>query len=623
MDRRHFLESGAAALAALSTTPAAWGAAAGGAGSNWEAFGGDEGASRYSTLARITRSNVARLKPAWSHECGDAMQRPATTIECTPLVVDGTMFLTSARLQIRALDAATGVAKWNYNPLEGSRRASGVNRGLTHFADGKDRRVFAAIQDKLYCLRPASGELVKTFGDNGVVNLTTQFDRDMTGLEFRVTSPAVVFEDTIIVGGGGGEGPTPQGPGHIRGYDAYTGKRKWIFHTIPHPGEFGHDTWSPDSWQRNGGANNWAGMSVDRKRGWLFVSTGCSSFDFWGGDRIGNNLFGNCVLALEARTGKRVWHYQVIHHDVWDYDLPAQPALISVRQKDGRLRDAVAQVTKRGQVFLLDRETGKPLFGVEERKVPAESELEGEKLSPTQPFPLKPGPVSRQVVTEDELTDISPEARAFALARLRQVDGAGVQFAPPSKRGTIFAPGTLGGALWGGCSFDPASQLLFVNASELPSIITIRDAKPGEKFRYGHTGYEKFVDQEGYPGVKPPWGHITAINLRTGDFAWREVLGEYPQLTARGVRKTGTYLQGGNIATAGGLVFTAATADEKMHAIDSSSGKVIWEHALPAGGYATPCTYEVGGRQYVAVACGGGNRARTKSGDQYVAFALG
>ena len=616
IDRRTFIESGAAAVALMAESARA--ASAG----NWEFYGGDEGASRFSPLGKLTRSNVARLKPAWTHPCGDAMQRPATTIECTPLVVDGVMFLTSARLQVRALNAVTGEPKWNYNPLEGSRRAAGVNRGLTHFADGKDRRIYAAIHDKLYCLGAASGELVKTFGDNGVVNLSTQFDRDMSGLEFRVTSPAVVFEDTLIVGGGGGEGPQPQAPGHIRGYDVYTGKRKWIFHTIPHPGEFGYDTWPKDSWQRNGGANNWAGMSIDRKRGWLFVSTGCSSFDFWGGDRVGNNLFGNCVLAIDARTGRRVWHYQVVHHDVWDYDLPAQPALVTVRH-NGRMRDAVAQVTKRAQLFLLDRETGQPMFGVEERKVPQESELEGERLSPTQPFPLKPLPFSRQTVTEDLVTGISPEAREFALRRLRQLDGVGVEFAPPSKRGTIFAPGTLGGALWGGCSFDPSSQLLFVNSSEMPSIITLREPTAQETFRYGHTGYEKFIDQDGYPGVKPPWGHITAIDLRTGDFAWREVLGEYPALAARGLKKTGTYLQGGNIATAGGLVFTAATADEKIRAFDSKSGAVLWEYQLPAGGYATPCTYEAGGRQFVAIACGGGNRARTKSGDQYVAFAIG
>ncbi|MGH9657028.1 MAG: pyrroloquinoline quinone-dependent dehydrogenase, partial [Bryobacteraceae bacterium] len=548
-----------------------------------------------------------------------ATQKPATTIECTPLVADGTMYLTTPRVQIRALNAATGEALWNFDPAPAMSRGAGVNRGVTWFEDGKDRRVFAAVRDKLYCLNPRTGALVRNFGDNGVVDLAAQFDRDMTGLSFRSTSPPVIFEDTVIVSGGGGEGPRPQAPGHIRGYDAYTGKRKWIFHTIPHPGEFGADTWPRDAWRRNGAANNWAGMSVDLKRGWVFVSTGSASFDFWGGDRHGDNLFSDSVLALDARSGRRMWHYQTVHHDVWDYDLPAQPALVTVR-RGGRNRDAVAQVTKTGFVFLLDRETGKPLFPVEERKTPS-SDVDGEKLSPTQPFPVIPKPLSRLEVNLDLITDISPEAREFALRRFNAIRG-GVPFAPPSKQGTIFSPGTLGGALWGGCAIDPQSQRLFVNSSELPSICTLRDGLPEEGFRFSMTNYEKFVDHEGYPAVKPPWGHVTAIDLATGDFAWREVMGEYPALAARGHKRTGTFLLGGCIATAGGLVFLAATPDEKIRAIDSSSGAVVWEHKLPAGGYATPATYSAGGKQYVVIACGGGNRQPTPAGDQYVAFSL-
>lgn len=284
------------------------------------------------------------------------------------------------------------------------------------------------------------------------------------------------------------------------------------------------------------------------------------------------------------------------------------------------MRDAVAQVTKTGFVFLLDRETGKPLLPVEERKVP-QSDVEGEKLSPTQPFPLKPPPLSRLEVNEDLLTDISPEAHAFALKKFRSLRG-GVPFAPPTKQGTIFSPGTLGGALWGGCAFDPQRQLLFVNSSELPSIVTLRDGKPEEGFKFGITGYEKFVDEEGYPAVKPPWGHLTAVDLTKGTFAWREIMGEYPQLVARGRKKTGSYQLGGCIATAAGLVFLAATADEKIRAIDSSSGTPIWEAALPTGGYATPCTYAAGGKQFIVIACGGGNRQRTPSGDSIVAYSL-
>ncbi|HZO55834.1 MAG TPA: pyrroloquinoline quinone-dependent dehydrogenase [Bryobacteraceae bacterium] len=586
---------------------------------DWGHYGGDPGATRFSPLNQIKASNAANLKVAWTHACGDASQRPLTTIECTPIVVGGVMYLTTARVQVRALNAVTGQPLWNYNPLAGSRRSSGVNRGVTWFEDGKDKRVFAAIQDKLHCLNPATGEPVKGFGDNGIVDLAAQFDRDMTGLSYRSTSPPVIVEDTLIIGGGGGEGPRPEAPGHIRGYDVYTGKRKWIFHTIPHPGEKGHDTWPKDAWQRNGSAGNWPGLSVDLKRKWVFVPTGSATFDFYGGDRHGDNLFSDCLLALDAQTGRLIWHYQVVRHDVWDYDLPAQPALVTVRH-NGRMKDAVAQVTKMGTLFLLDRETGKPLLPVEDRKVPA-SDVDGELLAATQPFPVKPKPFARQEVNEDLLTDISPEAHAFALAKFKKLRG-GVPFAAPSLQGTIYSPGTLGGALWGGCAFDPSTQRLFVNSSELPSIVTLRDVRDKEKYPFAITGYEKFIDSEGFPAVKPPWGHLTAIDLKTGDFAWREVMGEYPKLAARGVKKTGSYLLGGCIATAGGLVFLAATPDEKIHAVDSSSGKIVWEAKLPAGGYATPATYAVNGKQYVVIACGGGNRQPTPAGDQYVAFAL-
>jgi len=503
---------------------------------DWGYYGGDAAATRFSPLQQIKRSNASKMKVAWTHACGDASQRPLTTIECTPIVVGGVMYLTTPRVQVRALNAATGQPLWNYNPLGSSRRATGVNRGVTWFEDGKDKRVFAAIQDKLHCLNPSTGEPVKGFGDNGIVDLAAQFDSDMQGLSYRVTSPPVIVEDTLIIGGGGGEGPRPEAPGHIRGYDVYTGKRKWIFHTIPHAGERGADTWPKDAWKRNGSAGNWCGISADLKRKWVFVPTGSATFDFYGGDRHGDNLFSDCVLALDAHTGRLIWHYQTVHHDVWDYDLPAQPALITVRHQ-GKMRDAVAQVTKTGFVFLLDRETGKPLFPVEERKVPA-SDVEGEKLAETQPFPTKPLPLSRLEVNEDLLTDISPEARAFALKKFRTLRG-GVPFAPPSLQGTIFSPGTLGGALWGGCAVDPSSQRLFVNSSELPSIVQLVDERGKKPYPFGITGYAKFIDEEGFPAVKPPWGYLTAIDLKTGDFAWREVMGEYPKLAARGVKKTG------------------------------------------------------------------------------------
>jgi quinoprotein glucose dehydrogenase len=597
-----------------------WGAAGGtdDGAREWRHYGGDAGAMRYSPLDQINGSNVGSLKVAWVHHTEDKLDRPLTTIECTPVVADGVMYLTTARLQIRALSAATGKALWNFNPFAaaGSGSPRGVNRGVAYFRDGKDKRVFVVIRGRLLCLDAGTGEPVKSFGENGALDLKQHLDRDMTRLGFGFTSPPVIYEDLVIVGGGGGEGPAPAAPGHIRAYDVYTGKRRWIFHTIPFPGEFGHDTWPPDAWKTAGGANNWGGMSLDAKRGLMFVPTGSPTFDFYGGDRHGQNLFGNCVLALKAATGERVWHFQIVHHDLWDYDLPCQAALVTVR-REGRAVEAVCQVTKTGMVFLFDRQTGKPIFGVEERPVP-ESDVPGEKAWPTQPFPLKPPPFAPQ---RFEPTDISPEARAYVsklVADLR----SGALYTPPSRQGTIVTPGTLGGGLWGGCCFEPRSGRLFVSSQNLPSIMKIVNARENAPYPYTHEGYTKLRDADGYPGVKPPWGQLTAIDLNEGTIVWQVLLGEHPELTARGIPKTGTLNMGGSIVTAGGLVFIGATMDERFRAFDAKTGKTLWETQLEAGGYATPCTYDANGKQYVVIAAGGGGRCGTKAGDAFVAFAL-
>ena len=593
-----------------------------GAGSEWRFYGGDQGASRYSPLDQINLFNVHRLKPAWIHHTGDKLDRPKTMIQCTPIVIGGAMYLTTARLQIRALNAATGEVLWNFDPYEGERssRARGVNRGVTYFEDGRDKRIFAAIQAKLFCLDARTGELIKSFGENGIVDLKQDFDRDMEGLFYKCTSPPVIYEDLIIVSGGGGEGPRREGPGHIRGYDVYTGKRRWIFHTIPFPGEFGYDTWSPDSWDVNGGTNNWAGMSLDTERGWLFASIGSPSFDFWGGDRIGDNLFGNCVLALDAKTGKRVWHYQIVRHDVWDYDPAAQPALVRLRKGD-RLVDAVAQTTKMGLLFVLDRETGEPLFPIEEWPVP-ESDLPDEKLAASQPVPLKPVSLCRREFTEDLVTDISAEAHQFVLKKFRAARTGGL-YTPPTKQGTVIYPGFSGGVLWGGISFDPDRNWMYVNSNETTNLCTIVDGKPEDKFRFNHAGYIQLLDPEGYPAIKPPWGKMNCIDLDSGEYVWREVLGEHVELTARGVPKTGTLSFGGSVATKGGLVFIGATADPKFRAFDAKSGAEVWEWELQAGCNASPCCYEVGGKQFVAVAAGGGRpKLGIPAGDEIAAFSL-
>ena len=586
----------------------------------WRWYGGDAAASRYSACDDITPSNVRNLKVAWVHKTGDANERPATTMECTPIVVDGIMYVTTPRVRVQALNAATGAVIWTFDPGGGraSRRSPGVNRGVCYWEDGEDRRIFATYRDQLWCLNAKTGTPVEAFGSKGVIDLKENFDHDMTNLTFKHTSPVVVYRDVVITGGGGGEGPYPEAPGHIRGYDARTGERRWIFHTVPKPGEFGHDTWAGDSWKYTGGTNCWAGMSVDLKRGIVYAGIGSPSFDYWGGNRAGDNLFGNCVLALEALTGRRKWHYQTAHHDVWDYDLAAQPALVTIRQ-GGRRIDAVVQVTKQSFVFFLDRETGKPLFPVEERPVPA-GRLEGEVLSKTQPFPLKPPPLSRQGFKDEWVTDISPEANAYVKAQVEKL-AHGPLYTPMAYEGGIVHPGFRGGPLWGGCCYDPKLNLVFANSDETTNILAYDAPKEGMNVRYSLKVRAQLLDQEGYPGIKPPWGYVTAIDADKGDFRWRVVNGEFPELTARGVKKTGTNSHGGSICTAGGLVFMAGTFDKKIRAFESASGKVLWEADLPSGGFATPCTYEAEGKQYVVVAAGGGKN-KSKANDEFVAFSL-
>jgi quinoprotein glucose dehydrogenase len=610
MLRRDFLAASAAASAAAATP----------ADREWRWYAGDSNASRYSACAQVTKKNVANLKRAWIHHTEDASERPATAIECTPIVVGGTMYLTTAKVRTRAVDPATGKTKWTFDPLRGqpTRSAPGVNRGVAYYQQGGVKRIFSVFRDQLHSIDAVTGELDDKFGDKGAVDLKLDLDHDMAGLSFRHTSPVVVFEDLVITGGGGGEGPYPEAPGHIRAYDARTGKRRWIFHTVPKPGEFGHDTWAGDSWKHTGGTNCWAGMSLDPKRGIVFAGIGSPSFDFYGGNRKGANLFGNCVLALDCRTGRRVWHFQTVHHDIWDYDLPAQPALLTIRQK-GRSVDAVVQVTKQGFIFFLDRATGKPLFPVEERPIP-KSAIEGEELWPTQPHPLKPPPVSKQGFREEDITNISPEAHAH-VRKIWEQASKGPLYTPTVKTGGLIHPGFRGGPLWGGLAFDPQRNRIFVGSDEWTNRVELRDAKPGDPFKYALADRAPVTDHEGYPAIKPPWGHMTAIDCDSGDFAWRVVNGEFPELAKRGIPKTGTPSHGGCICTAGGLVFKAGTFDRKIRAFDSDTGDVLWEHQLDSGGFATPCTYEADGKQYVVVAAAGGKDG-SKSTDEYVAFSL-
>jgi quinoprotein glucose dehydrogenase len=534
-----------------------------------------------------------------------------------------------------------------------------------------------------------------------------------------MTSPGVIYKDLLIIGGRVSES-ADGAPGNIRAFDVRTGERKWIFHTIPHPGEKGYDTWPDTSaWHRLGGANSWPGLSLDEERGIVYVPTGSISGDFYGGFRPGTNLYANSIIALEAATGKYIWHFQVIHHDIWDRDLPATPNLVTLH-KDGKMIDAVAQITKHGYVFLFNRLTGEPIFPIEEKPVP-QGGVPGEVTWPTQPIPTLPEPFARQKFDSSDIADLDPESHRDLVEQFKMIKH-GTPFDPPSKDGVWIFPGFDGGGEWGGSAVDPESGILYVNSSELPWSITLINKpssiggpgqslyvkycvgchgaelkgngsafpslvnlkkkysdqqitsiitsgrnrmpsfgylKPDEhkaliafltsygsagtlktdrhgdepaatgpqaksildEVPYTHTGYNRFLDKNGNPGIKPPWGTLNAVDLNSGKLLWKVPLGEFPDLTAKGIPPTGTETYGGPLVTKGGLVFIAGTKDEMIRAFDTKSGKVLWEAKLPAAGFATPACYSIDGKEYVVIACGGG-KIGMKSGDDWVAFAL-
>jgi quinoprotein glucose dehydrogenase len=422
----------------------------------WPAYGGDAEGSRYSSLGQINRENVTELTVAWTYDTGET-----GGFQVSPIVVDGVLYANTPRHRVIALDAATGRLIWRFDSkLEG--RAP--NRGVTYWSAASERRIFAAVDQFLYALDARTGNPVTTFGDNGRIDLRSGLDRDPASQSVRLTTPGVVYKDLLIVGGRTSEGAGAS-PGDVRAYDARTGQLRWKFHTIPRPGEFGYESWSPESWKINGSANNWAGMAVDEVRGIVYVPTGSAAPDFYGGDRVGDNLFANCLIALKAGTGDRLWHFQIVRHDIWDRDPPSPPMLVTVR-RGGRLIDAVAQTTKHGYVFVFDRENGRPLFPIEYRAFPP-STVPGEVAAATQPIPVKPAPFARQRLTSDLLTTRTPEAHSWALEQFKTFRSEG-QFVPLSVgKDTVVFPGFDGGAEWGGSAFDPQSGVLFVNANDL------------------------------------------------------------------------------------------------------------------------------------------------------------
>jgi quinoprotein glucose dehydrogenase len=693
----------------------------------WRTYAGSKDGDRYSSNDQITLKNVGDLKVAWTYSSKDKDSANRSQNECNPIMVDGILYGTSPKLKLFALDAATGEQKWIFDPASQDTSQKDdpmayykVCRGVVYWEDenSDNKRIFYSVGSKTFAIDADNGEVIKNFGKGGYFDLTQDLGRETKSF-VSGTTPGIIYKDLLIIGDRVSESENAA-PGHIRAYDVHTGKLRWIFHTIPQPGEKGFNTWQDSTaWKRLGSANNWAGMALDEKRGIVYVPTGSVGGDFYGGNRKGPDLFANCLIALDAATGKYIWHYQVIHHDMWDRDLPANPNLVTIK-RNGKTIDAVAQITKHGFIFMFDRTNGQPVFPIEEKPVPINA-LPGEQPWPTQPIPTLPQPFARQHFGPEDVTDLTPETHKDMMEKYNKVK-YNTMFTPPSKDGDWIFPGFDGGGEWGGAAVDPETKIMYISNTELPwaqvmidvpkntddhtlqgmghaiynkycischgpelkgngtaypSLININkkynelqvsqivangrnmmpsfkqipddekkallafvlklppkpsDAKiiSKEPVRANNTanlvpytmnGYKRFLDTNGYPGIKPPWGTLDAVELTSGKLLWKVPLGEYPELTKRGIPITGTELYGGPLVTKGGLVFVAATKDEKIRAFDKKTGKQVWEAKLPAAGYATPATYSIDGKQYVVIACGGG-KIGSKSGDSYVCFAL-
>jgi len=603
----------------------------GGWGQEWRSYGGDSGGTRFSPLQQINRQNVSTLKRAWTYHTGEVNRQNETDrhqvapFETTPIVVDGILYLSTSSNRVIALDGETGREIWQFDPQANSaKRKFFQHRGVAYWQSetGVDRRIlYGTFDGRLICLDANSGKTCQGFGDNGVVNLRAGVADEFPKAEYAVTSAPALFKDLVITGAAVPEFPSKGPSGAVRAFNVRTGKLVWTFHTIPQPREAGHDTWQDDAWQGRTGANVWSTMSVDVERNLIFLPVGSASYDFYGGDRKGQDLFANSLVALQASTGKMVWYFQMVHHDIWDYDPPAQPTLITVRQ-DGKSIPALAEVTKMGFVFIFDRVTGKPLFPVEERPVP-QSDVPGEASWPTQPFPTKPPALVRQQFSEADITNVTPESHRYCADLFHSLESRGM-YTPYGLKQTLVVPGTLGGATWSGGSFDPELGYLFVNVNELGSMGAMEPQPAGAPvpYRRGAKGgeYARFWDENEWPCEKPPWGTLNAIDVNKGEVVWKTPLGVVAGLDG----DTGSPNLGGSVVTAGGLVFIGATTDSRFRAFDSRSGKQLWMADLTASAHALPVTYigKKSHKQFVVVAAGGGGFFRGKTSDEVVAFAL-
>jgi quinoprotein glucose dehydrogenase len=597
---------------------------------DWPAYGHDGANQKYSPLSQINPGNVSKLVQAWVYDTrpDPTTTRAARPSQATPLVVNGVMYIVTAYQSLAAIDPETGKKLWEFSHKHTGRPP----RGIAYWpgdSQSPPELLFGTFDGFLIAVNARTGKAVTGFGKEGEIDLKVGMKDRFPEVHYGLSGAPVIYKNIAITGSHTQDSPGLGSKGDLRAWDVRTGKLQWTFHSVPQPGEKGHETWLDDGWKDRSGVNAWTTSTLDAQTGTLFVSFDCPSYDFYGGDRKGPNLFGNSLVALDAATGKLKWYFQTIHHDIWDYDAPGPPTLTDV-VRDGKKTPVVVLSNKTGLIFVLDRRDGKPLYDVEERRVPG-ADVPGEWYSPTQPFPVKPPPLTRQSFKREEIAKVTPEQQKYCEELYDAAGGAHNDgpFTPMGMTSTVTFPASNGGANWGGGSLDPLLGYFFVNTrnegaigrmiktSELP--VTKdglgEDLSQNAYVRTGPRGQSTaFANPAtGWPCQQPPWGELTAINLNTGDIAWRVPFGRIDALEAKGVMNTGSINIGGSVATAGGLLFIGASTDQRFHAYESKTGKLVWETKVPANAQANPVSYAgKSGKQYVAV----------DAGDFVVAFSL-
>jgi len=610
---------------------------------DWPSFGHDADNARFSPLKQINTSNVTRLKLAWTFDTEVAAPPPARPAgaettpaesrrprvrrsEIVPLVIGNVLYMGTAYNRVVALEADTGKKIWEYESAH-----TPALRGIGYWAGTKDlppQVVFGTGDGFLISLNAKTGKLVPSFGNEGIVNLKTGVADDFPTARLSMSSPPTIYKDLAITGSSTGEMPQRAASGDVRAWDMHTGKLAWIFHTIPRPGEPNHDAWKDGEWEGRSGVNSWGISTVDTERGLLYLPIGTPNADFYGGDRKGSNLYGSSLVCLEAATGKLKWYFQTTHHDNWDYDLTAAPTLITVK-RNGASIPAVAQSTKQGYLFIFDRVTGKPLYDVKEVPVANDNPLPGDSNWPTQPIPVKPPPFARTSFKPDEIATVTPAHEKYCRDLLAMEGGAltGGPFAQYGPKLRVIFPSWTGGNNWGGASYDPTAGYIFVSAKSLANFNKMIPTRDGKGYaRVGpddppvNLGDYFWDGTKHWPCQQPPWGELTAINVNTGDIAWRVPLGSFEELDKLGVPKTGTpTTNGGSMATAGGLVFIGATIDGKFRAFDSRTGKELWVVDQSADANSIPITYQgKDSKQYVAIYASGGEHKELVAGRLFV-----